>query len=242
MVSEIGELLSKYKVATLGELSKKLNISLDKIKNISCGRTSFNSLFKIKKQYRIFPNHCKDLAEVIGIVLGDGNIYKFDRCQRLTISCDSLHKWYIKHICCLIEKVLKRKPGIVKRRGPRCVDVRVYLQDINLALGLPAGNKLKNEIKIPEWIFEKNQYLKRCIKGLFETDGHYGKSKKFYVEYMQLCNYSRSLRKSTFDALKILGYAPQMGRKYVRIARKAEVRRFIKEMKFIRPFPSLAIE
>jgi hypothetical protein len=55
------------------------------------------------------------------------------------------------------------------------------MQDIDKALGLPIGNKLKNSVEIPRWIFKKKRYLMKCLKGLFETDGHYGLSKRFYV-------------------------------------------------------------
>jgi len=67
------------------------------------------------------------------------------------------------------------------------------MQDIDKALDLPAGNKLKKSVKIPEWIFDKKPYLIKCLKGLFETDGRYGLSKKFYVEYTQFCNKSETL-------------------------------------------------
>ena len=241
MIPELKGLLREYDAASLMNLSKKLNISLNKIKNISCGRTSFASLEKSKKQYRIFPNHSKRLAEIIGIVLGDGNIYQFDRCQRLTISCNSSYGLYIKHIANLIKFVFRKAPKIEKRSKVNCSDIRLYMQDIDLALGLPAGNKIKNSVVIPEWIFAKKQYLIRCLKGLFETDGHYGASKKFYVEYIQFCNASQSLRNSVFVALESLGYSPQMGMSYVRLARKKQVLHFIKEARLERPFPSLVM-
>ncbi len=65
-------------------------------------------------------------------------------------------------------------------------------------------------------------------------------SKKNYVEYIQFCNECTSLRKSVFDALVFLKYSPQLGKNYVRLAKKIEVRKFIEEMDFVRPFPSLA--
>lgn len=239
MIPKITKLLKQYNLTTLNGLSKELKVSLDKIKSISCGRTLFTSLFKKKSQYRIFPKHSEDLAELIGMVLGDGNIFRFDRCQRLTISCNSSYRGYIKHISHLVGSVFKKEPNVIKRSKVNCVDVSLYMQDIDKALGLPAGNKLKNSVKIPEWVFKKKRYLIKCLKGLFETDGHYGLSKKFYVEYIQFCNKSKSLRESVFRALIYLKYLPQLGHSYVRLAKRAQVRRFINEMDFKRPFPSL---
>lgn len=240
MNTKIQSLLKQYKANTLEELSKDLKISLNKIKNISSGRTHFSSLFKKKAQYRIFPKHSKELAEVIGIVLGDGNIFQFDRCQRLTISCNSFYRQYIKHIQNIINDVFRKEPSIIKRSKEKCTDICLYMQDIDKALGMPTGNKIKNSVKIPAWVFKNKNYLKKCLKGLFETDGHYGISKKFYIEYMQFCNKSSSLRNSVFRALKSLGYSPQLGNSYVRLAKRTQVSRLIKEMNFERPFPSLA--
>lgn len=69
-------------------------------------------------------------------------------------------------------------------------------------------NKIKNSVRIPERILKKREYSKKCLKGLFETDGHYGLSKKNYVEYIQFCNECTFLKKSVFDALGFLKYSP----------------------------------
>lgn len=239
IVPEVKNMLKQYNISTLRELSKELKVSIYKIKNISCGRTAFTSLYKNKSQYRIYPKPSKELSELIGVALGDGNIFQFDRCQRLTISCNGSYKHYIKHICYLVRSIFKKEPSVIKRSKENCIDVCLYMQDIDKALGLPAGNKIKNSVAIPEWIFRKKEYIVKCIKGLFETDGHYGLSKKFYVEYMQFCNKSQSLKESVFTALVFLGYSPQLGENYVRLAKKEQVHRFVKEIDFERPFPSL---
>ena len=190
-------------------------------------------------QSRILPRRSKELAELTGIVLGDGNIFQFARCQRLTVSCNGSYRNYIKHVVSLIKRIFKKEPTLMRKSKGNCIDVRLYMQDIDKALELSTGGKLKNSAKIPEWIFKKKAYLMKCLKGLFETDGHYGLSRKFYVEYMQFCNKSKSLRESVYKALISLDYSPQLGSNYVRLARKAEVHRFIDDIGFERPFPSL---
>jgi hypothetical protein len=239
MIPKLRKILKQYNVSTLKKLSEALKISIDKIKNISCGRTSITSLFRERSQYRILPKKSEEFAELIGVILGDGNIYQFPRCQRLTISCNSSYKIYVKHIGNLIKRVFKKEPSILKRSKAKCVDVRLYMQDIDKALGLLAGNKIKNSVIIPEWILKSKKYLIKCLKGLFETDGHYALNRKFHVEYIQFCNNSKSLRESVSKALIFLGYSPQLGKTYVRLARKAQVHRFLREMDFKRPFPSL---
>lgn len=240
MFFKIKNLLKKYNVETLPALSKNSGISLNKLKNISSGRTSYSTLFKERLPYRIIPKRSKELAELTGIVLGDGNIFQFERCQRLTISCNGSHEQYIKHVWRLTKNIFKKEPSVRKRSKANCTDVCLYLQDIDKSLSLPVGNKIVNSVEIPRWIYKKQDYLKRCLKGLFETDGHYGSNKKFYVEYIQFCNKSESLKKSVFVALQSLGYSPRLGQNYVRLAKRNEVRQFIEEMDFVRPFPALA--
>lgn len=241
MISKVGKLLQERNAATLKELSEKLNVSSDIVKNVSSGRTAYSSLFKRKYRQRADPGPSEDLAELIGIVLGDGNIFEFDRCQRLTISCNSSYAAYTQHVKRLVSRVFQKEPSIVKRSRTKCHDVRLYAQDLDKALGLPSGNKIENNVSIPDWIFRRQKYIKKCIKGLFETDGDYGRNKKFSVEYIEFSNRSESLRKSVVKALTFLGYSPQMGNRYVRLARKDQVRKFIADIGFERPFPSLKI-
>lgn len=239
MVPKIQKLLKQHNADTLRGLSKELKISADIIKNISSGRTKFSSLFKRKERYKISSKPSENLAELIGVVLGDGNIFTFDRCQRLTISCNSSYEEYTRHVKRLVEGVFKKEPSILKRSGANCHDVCLYMQDIDKVLTLPTGNKIRNKIKIPEWIFSQKRYMKKCLKGLFETDGSYGFNKRFNVEYMEFCNKSETLKRSVSKALASLGYSPQVGSRYVRIARKNEVHKLIGDMNFTRPFPSL---
>lgn len=113
MTACVQGLLKKYNVKTLKELSKKLKISLDKVKNISSGRTSRKVLFIERSQYRVFPERSKILAELIGVTPGDGNIFQFKRCQRLTISCNSSYKAYTEHVRDLVRGVLKKEPSVL---------------------------------------------------------------------------------------------------------------------------------
>lgn len=85
MIPRLKKLLKQHDVTTLGELSKKLKVSLSVLKNISSNRTAFSSLSRRRTQHRVFPKQSENLAELIGVVLGDGNIFACRRCQRLTM-------------------------------------------------------------------------------------------------------------------------------------------------------------
>jgi len=60
-------------------------------------RPQFGARYRILEKDNI-------LAELIGIVLGDGNLYKHLRTENLRITCNSKDSGYIKHIGSLIKK------------------------------------------------------------------------------------------------------------------------------------------
>lgn len=234
MIKQILELKQLYKAKTLKELAFYLKVPFNRVKNISSGRTKFCSLYgSANKAHTVEPDKSSELAELVGIVLGDGNIHKFKRCQRLLISCNSTDKDYIKHISFLVEKILKKKPTVKQRRNVQCTDVYVYMQRVDEALGIPAGNKIKNNVRIPKWIYKDKKCLLKCIKGLFETDGDYAFNKKHNVEFIEFSNRSERLRRSAFDALVSLGYSPQLGKRYVRLAKKREIPKFLKDIEYL---------
>lgn len=234
MIEEIRRLLEENKVTSLRELSDKIKVPYTKLRNISCGRVRFESLFRIRRRHEVFPEKSKELAELIGIVLGDGNILRLKKCQRLLISCDRRYPDRTTEIKNLVYKLFKKEPKIYKRSAANCNDVCLYMQNIDKALGLKAGDKIKNKAKIPDWILEKKKFLVRCLKGLFETDGNYSENKKFYVQFIEFENRCPELKLSVYKALKSLRYNPQLGNRYVRLARRKEVIDFVKRIKYFK--------
>lgn len=234
MTKTVKKLLKRHNAASLKELAGILKVSYTKIRDISCGRVKFKSLYKNRQRHEVLPKRSEKLAELIGIVLGDGNIQKFARCQRLVISCDRKYFHKTNEIKKLVYEVLKKEPKIYKRSSANCDDVCLYMQNIDKALGIKAGNKIKNRIQIPSWILENKRFSIKCLKGLFETDGTYATNKKAYVKFIEFENKCPELRLSTYRAVKNLGYNPQLGSRYVRLARKKEVDDFVKEINYFK--------
>lgn len=208
MTRNIKKLLKENNAISLKELSDKINVPYTKLRNISCGRVKFESLFKIKRRYEILPKKSGKLAELIGIILGDGNIQKLKRCQRLLISCDRKYLNRTNEIKNLLHGVFKKEPKIYKRSSVNCDDVCLYMQNVDIALGLKAGNKIKNKVRIPNWIMKNRRFLIVRLKGLFETDGTYAINKKAHVQFVEFENECPELRLSVYKAIRSLGYNP----------------------------------
>lgn len=123
-----------------------------------------------------------ELAELIGIILGDGGIT--DRSVVISIHSDA--EDYIQRITSLVQKVLNYSPKFHKRKDKNVIDLKIHSVHIVkslVQLGLKKGNKVKNQIKIPSWIKKNDDYFIPCIRGLIDTDGYIGKYLKHSGRY-----------------------------------------------------------
>ena len=140
------------------------------------GQNSRGSIIDIK-----IPEKNEKLAELIGIILGDGNINYYKRGKKIgvyqvTIAGDKrLDKDYHLNRVSLLFKELfgvKVKEKISKKNNGRFLVVSSkQLVNFFIENGLKSGDKIKNQVTIPSWIKENPIYLKACIRGLFDTDG-----------------------------------------------------------------------
>ena len=169
---------------------------------------------------------CGNLAELIGIILGDGNLYKHSRTENLRVICNSKDTAYIQHAADLITEIFRKTPSVIKRKNENATVVCLYQCKISKRLGLPCGNKIKNNVGVPHWILLNKDYMRRCLKGLFETDGCFHEDIKNYTRCMEFKNNCARLRKDAYNILLKLGFNPQLGTNYVRLARRNEVYRF----------------
>lgn len=186
---------------------------------------------------RILENYIKlernaFLAELIGIILGDGCITKFERTESLRITCNANDIKYVLHITELIKRIFKKEPTYTRRKIESAIDIRLYQKFISSRLELPPGNKIKNNIGVPAWIYEKNIYIVNCLKGLFETDGHFRKNPNNYLHVIELKNHCKQILQDAYKMLQLLGYSSQLGKVYVRLARKKEVYDFVENIDF----------
>ncbi|PWI49262.1 hypothetical protein CEE45_02660 [Candidatus Heimdallarchaeota archaeon B3_Heim] len=122
------------------------------------------------------------LAELIGIILGDGGMSK----NSIVISIHSENKEYIRKVTILINDVFSYAPKYHKRKNKNVIDVKVHSQGIVLSLlnlGLDTGNKVKKQVNIPKWIKKNDSFFIACVRGLIDTDGYIGKYVKKRGKY-----------------------------------------------------------
>jgi intein/homing endonuclease len=100
-------------------------------------------------------------------------------------------------------------------------------------LGLKKGDKVKQQVDIPDWIKQNRLYSIACLRGLVDTDGcifthSYRVNDKLYrYKKFSFTNSSKFLRQSVFAILKDNGLNPRMSqRKDVRLDSVSDIKKY----------------
>lgn len=164
----------------------------------------------VKKEILLTTIESKELAELIGIILGDGNIWADNHYYYLTIvGNEKKDKDYLlNYVKPLIKKVFNEDMNI--RRHKTHNELFLYKGSKSLVFtlkhfGLKEGNKIKNNVGIPSWIFKNKSYIRACIRGLIDTDGCVCPITGRNYSYIWFSSNILKLRTDFDKAMKILG-------------------------------------
>lgn len=144
--------------------------------------------------------------------MGDGSIYDSPKGSYVAVFGHSKDdkNYMLNCVSPLMRNVFYRTPSVYYHKSFK--EIRLQLTrklDVSKmkVLGLKAGNKLKNNIGIPSWIFSNKDFLKVCIRGLIDTDGCVY-AKWAYKNIPQITFYSSipRLQEDFTKAMKILGF------------------------------------
>lgn len=186
-----------------------------------------------KTKSATLPCMSEELAEFIGIMLGDGGMSAYQLSVTLH-SVDDLE--YGKYVQKLIYKLFRAKSSVYFRRDVQAHSVvlaRKKVVEHLCTLGLVVGNKIDQNIKIPKWVLEDEGYSIACLRGLMDTDGsvylHRYTVKGKEYQYKKLCFSSASplLRKDVQFILHRFGSAATCSGTNVRIDAVSDVRRYM---------------
>jgi hypothetical protein len=53
------------------------------------------------------------------------------------------------------------------------VDIRLYQNNLSARLKIPTGARKNLDIKLANWIWDKEEFLIESLKGLFEAEGSF---------------------------------------------------------------------
>ncbi len=196
-----------------------------------------NWMDRMKREGKIiskYPELRKDanLAELTGVILGDGHIRQYPRTEELSIFSNSNNPGFVKHYSCLVEKIFSKKPATTIHSKQNCIRIRIYQKHISERLGIPLSPRGKLEIEIPGWIICHKKYIIRYLRGLYEAEGSFSVHLPTYTYKMQFSNRNKSMLKNVFTLVSLLGFHPHKSKDMIQLSRKDEVLRFVKLIEF----------
>ena len=178
------------------------------------------------------PPKSVELAEFIGTMMGDGGLSKYQACITLHHIDD---RKYIDFVIARIKILFKITPAlyhIPKSSVFNIVISRTGVVDYLHSLGLPIGNKVRQQFDMPEWITENKKFAIACVRGLVDTDGsvftHSFKVKGKWYHYKKLsfCSRSQPLQYTVARILTELGMRARISGYDVCLDSIADMKRF----------------
>lgn len=179
------------------------------------------------------PEMSEELAEFIGIMLGDGGMSAFQITITLSLVDDLEYSNFVKSH---IHKLFNVVPKMYIREDVNTVCVslaRKKAVKYLCSLGLVVGNKVKQKIRVPKWILNNESYSLACMRGLMDTDGSVY-THKYIVggkeyKYKKLCfsSASQPLRQDVLFILHRFGSTATCSGTNVRIDSINDVKRYM---------------
>jgi len=121
----------------------------------------------------------EDLAEFVCIILGDGHMHKRGEKSYhfygLSISLNRVdERQYVKYVYSLTKRVTGLEPKLYPRKGNKGIDLKLnnkkLIYDL-ISKGILTGDKVKNQVYVPNWVKNNEKNVAGGLRGLFDTDG-----------------------------------------------------------------------
>lgn len=194
-------------------------------------------LIPLRKTYTVPTKYSSKLAEFIGIMLGDGGLTPSQ--SHITLNSEADNE-YIIFVCDMGKDLFGESPKMHKHKNDKAV--ALYYNGVSLvgyltSLGLKIGNKVKQQVGVPDWVLSSQEFKIACLRGLMDTDGgvflHNYKVKNIEYSYRKIAfsNRSMPLLVFVFEVLKGLGFTPKIidkiENKRVWLYNEQEVKRYL---------------
>lgn len=189
------------------------------------------------------PNDSIELAEFYGVMLGDGNSHRTKSYKRGTymiriVGDARLDRDYLLgYVKPIIENLFDISVRVGHFKGSNAIFIESHSRELVNFLekkGFKPGNKIKNNLEVPNWIKENPSFLKVCLRGLYDTDGSVYKITNQNSYQFCFTNCNQFLLRDVRDSLLKLGINCSKISKNedIYITKKSELRKFLKVIGF----------
>lgn len=183
------------------------------------GKHKFHPIINRPKSIT-YPKYSEELAEFVGIILGDGSITDYQVTVSLNSKRERKYASFIEGLIHTLFQVpitrryrsYENHESSIDLVVSRVALVRFCIQK----LGLIKGNKVRHQVGVPVWIKRSRKYLLACVRGLVDTDGsvylhRYRVNGKWYTySKLSFANRSIPLLKFVFRALQTSHMSPRL--------------------------------
>jgi len=178
--------LSEYAGTNLSNAYSKGSVvslnSLEKLEYLANRKIQHTIVLGNKSSKRIILERSTKLAELIGFVIVSGsiNIHKSENSKNKGYSLyihfrkRNRSEILINHIKSLVKKLFnidESKIEIIKNKTDKVIAFRIYSLPICYELFIHGINPDNNIV--PNWIFDKEEFIIHCLKGLFNGYGDF---------------------------------------------------------------------
>lgn len=202
-----------------------------KLDNFKEWRDEAKRTGKVKSTYPVLEKN-GDLAELIGVILGDGHIRTHPRCESLRIVGSGNNPGFRDRYALLVEKIFRKKPRVALRSDEDAHNITIYEKEISKRLGIPTGARGSYMFVLPEWIEENQEYRIRFLRGLYEAEGSLCFHPKTYTHKFIFTNMNPHLLNVVFRLVSDLRFHPHSTKRDVQVSRKAEVQKLADLLQF----------
>ncbi len=125
----------------------------------------------VARTFALPINRTNELAELVGILLGDGGITQSQFTITLNSIADKQYSYYVRD---LIFKLFAYTPTLAQRKNCNAVTLTtsgVEIVNYLLHQGMHTGDKVRQQVDVPEWIKQDKNFSRWCLRGLMDTDG-----------------------------------------------------------------------
>lgn len=232
--------MSKREAGRLGGLARQIkhgNLGTPEGRRLGGLRSLYthkknNTGFNILRNVDL-PKYSIQLAEMFGILAGDGHVGKYQVSMTTNSETDIKHA---RHVQKLFEDLFHVPVNISKRKDSKAVVVVVsskQIADFCVKHGLTRGNKVSAQLDVPQWVQKNKKFSTAFVRGLLDTDGsvyvdvHNIRGKEYRNVGMAFTNRSAPLLSFFKRTLESHGFHPTQKTKYiVFLRREAEVFRY----------------
>ncbi len=180
-----------------------------------------------------FPRESVVLAELLGILAGDGHVSEYQVSVTTNSDTDKEHAEYVQ---ALLKKLFVVPVSCIAKKNKKAFVVYLSSREVVrflIAKGAVKGHKIRGGVCMPPWIRTRKSYRIAFLRGLFDTDGsvyvdtHRINARMYKNIGMAFTNRSAPLLEDFRQSLSTLGLHPTQKTKYtVFLRREGDIRQY----------------